>query len=138
MLNRCVELQSIEGLGISTNIRQIELQGCRSLNRLPPLFQLEHLEELSLSHCSNLKRLDCIYRHPHLKLFNISHCPSLERLPLLHPKTRASIRQLYCTDLPQPIDISKVVGGVTNPCLKQIHVENSNVLSLQPLLNCID
>jgi hypothetical protein len=135
-LSRCAKLDSIEGLGKSTKLRQIELQGCRSLSRLPPLFQLEYLEELGLSHCSKLRRLDCIYLHPRLKLFNISHCPALERLPLLHPKTRASIRHLYCTHLPQPIDISKVVGGVPQPRLKEVHVENSNVLSLQPLLNC--
>ena len=29
-----------------------------------------------------------------------------------------------------------MVGGVPNARLKEIHVENSNVLSLQPLLNC--
>lgn len=135
-LSRCGKLNSIEGLGTSTKLKQIQLQGCRSLSRLPPLFQLEYLEELGLSHCSKLRRLDCIYLHPRLKLFNISHCPALERLPLLHPKTRANIRHLYCTHLPQPIDISKVVGGVPKARLKEIHVENSNVLSLQPLLNC--
>ena len=135
-LSRCSKLISIEGLENSIGLRHIQFQGCRSLRRLPPLFQLEYLEELGLSHCSGLRRLDCIYLHPRLKLFNISHCPALERLPLLHPRTRASIRHLYCTHLPQPIDISKVVGGVPKARLKEIHVENSNVLSLQPLLNC--
>lgn len=135
-LSRCTKIERLNGLGTSIALRQIELQGCRALNTLPPLFQLEQLEELGLSHCKNLRRLDCLYHHPHLKLFNISHCPSLERLPLLHPKTRASIQRLYCTHLPQAIDISKVVGGVDTPRLSEIHVENSNLLSLHPLLNC--
>ena len=137
-LSRCTKIALVEGLGTAVRLRQIELQGCRSLNTLPPLFQLEQLEELGLSHCKSLKRLDCLYHHPHLKLFNISHCPALERLPLLHPRTRASIQRLYCTHLPQPIDISKVVGGVQAPRLTEIHVENSNLLSLHPLLNCND
>ena len=46
VLNRCVTLKSIEGL-VPPQDQAIELQGCRSLNRLPPLFQLERLEELT-------------------------------------------------------------------------------------------
>jgi len=136
--SRCTTLTSIEHISTSTTLRQINLQGCQSLSQLPSLFQLEHLEELSVSHCQTLLRLDCLYYHPHLKLLNISHCPSLHRLPLLHLGTRASIRQLYCTHLPQPIDISKLVGGVIHSRLKEIYLEHTNLISLTPLLSCRD
>ena len=137
-LSRCPTLTSIENLSTSTTLRQINVQGCQSLSQLPPLFQLEYLEELSVSHCQNLLRLDCLYYHPHLKLLNISHCPALHRLPLLHLGTRANIRQLYCTHLPQPIDISKLVGGVIHSQLKEIYLEHTNLISLTPLLFCRD
>ena len=135
-LNRCVQLQNIDHLGHSSFIRVIQLQGCQSLVALPPLFKLIYLQELSVTHCSSLRRLDCLYHHPHLKLLDISHCESLDRLPLLHPETRKNIQRLYCTHLPQYIDISKIVGGVSTPWLQEVHLEESNVLTLRPLLNC--
>ena len=134
---RCPSLQKIDGLGQAHKVQAIRLQGCRSLHALPPLFDLRALEELSLSYCHELRRLDCLYNHPHLKLLNISDCPNLNRLPLLHPKTQESIRQFYCNNLPQSIDISKVVGDALHPSLREIHIENSNVLSLDPLLKCV-
>jgi hypothetical protein len=135
--NRCIRLQNIDSLGHSSFVRGIQLQGCQSLVALPPLFKLIYLQELSVTHCSNLRRLDCLYHHPHLKLLDISHCRNLDRLPLLHPETRKNIQRLYCTHLPQSIDISKIVGGVNTPWLQEIHLEESNVLTLRPLLNCL-
>ena len=135
-LNRCVQLKHFHHIGQSTLLRQIQLQGCRSLVTIPPLFALAFLQELSVPHCTSLKRLDCIYHHPHLKLLDISHCENLDRLPLLHPETRKNIRRLYCTHLPQSIDVSKIVGGVNHPWLQEIHVEESNLINLSPLLKC--
>ena len=134
--SRCRTLKRISSLENSTGLRSINIQGCRSFLQLPPLFQLEYLEELQLSHCHNLRRLDCLYYHPHLKLLNISHCPSLERLPLLHRGTRESLRQIFCSDLPQPIDLSKLLGGTLHPQLEAIHLEGSNIITLTPLLKC--
>ncbi len=137
-LSRCARLKKIDTLTRSSRLRQINLQGCRSLTHLPPLFHLQQLEDLSVSHCEALRRLDCLYLHPYLRYFNISHCPNLERLPLLHPQTRQHIRQLYCTDLPQPIDISKVIGGIDVPNLQELHVENTNLISRTPIEKCIN
>ncbi len=134
--SRCRSLESIANLENSVGIRSINIQGCRSFLQLPPLFQLEYLEELQLSHCHNLRRLDCLYYHPHLKLLNISHCPSLERLPLLHRGTRESLRQIFCSNLPQPIDLSKLLGSTLHPHLEAIHLEGSNIITLTPLLGC--
>ena len=134
--SRCVELKDFPGLGSSTYLRQVLLQGCRSITSIPPLFQAEYLQELSVSHCTELRRLDCLYNHPHLKFLDISHCRNLTRLPLLHRTTRKNLRQIYCSNLPQPIDISKVVGGVQSPLLREINLENSNILCVKPLLGC--
>ncbi|XP_059428990.1 TMV resistance protein N-like [Corylus avellana] len=79
----CTSLSKVHpSIGFLRRLKELHLQGCKRLKRLPDEICLESLEVFNLSGCSRLNKLPLSFKRlSSLKNLNISNCSRLEKIP---------------------------------------------------------
>lgn len=82
-LSGCKDLESLEGLSALTKLEQLSLEGCSSLTHLRGIGQLQNLERMILRDCVGLTDISQLEGLPNLESIDLSGCTSLRGVEAL-------------------------------------------------------
>ncbi|XP_042491905.1 disease resistance protein L6-like isoform X1 [Macadamia integrifolia] len=112
------------------NFRMLEILNCRSIERLPHLFNLGFLKHLSIAGCIKLKEIEGLNGLAFLVTLNFNNCISMERIPSIS----------YLTDLKHLSTVGclslKEIQGLGEPWMIQC-LDKFGSLERLDFNNCI-
>ncbi len=125
LLNHCFNLQhlliksihitseSLVQISHLTNLRTLNLSGCKQVTDIPPLTTLTELRSIDLSWCSKLTNLPELNTLTRLEILNLCWCRDLKTLPELNALVNLLTLNLSrCTSLTELPNISRLVNLV--------------------------
>lgn len=75
------KLRGLKGPDKLEALRELDIEGCKSIERLPDLSSLKSLMSLHTRDCEKLQGLEGLHKLHELEILNISRCKSTEKLP---------------------------------------------------------
>ncbi|XP_010449922.1 PREDICTED: disease resistance protein TAO1-like [Camelina sativa] len=120
-------LEELPDLSTATNLKELNLQCCSSLVKLPSTIgYTKNLQKLDLSHCSSLISLPSTIGYTkNLQELNLSHCSSLISLPstIGYTKNLQKLDLSHCSSL---VELTSFVGSLSN--LKELDLSDCSSL----------
>ncbi|CAL9232835.1 unnamed protein product [Arabidopsis halleri] len=149
-LSHSLELRQCLGLANAQNLERLNLEGCKSLEKLPSSMNcLEKLNYLNLRECTSLKSLPKEIKNQSLQTLILSGCSSLKKCPLISenvevllldgtaikslPESIETLRKLALLNLKNCKKLKRLSSGLYKlKCLRELILSGCSQLEVFP------